>query len=66
MAEFHDKVRVEARCIRTTAFAILVEVDGEEVWIPQSQVDDDSEVWQDGDDGELVVSKWIADQKGLS
>ena len=57
MAEFRDKVRVEARCIRTTAFAILVEVDGEEVWIPQSQIDDDSEVWQDGDEGELVVSR---------
>jgi hypothetical protein len=39
--------------------------DGEEHWIPKSQIDDDSEVYREGDVGKLVVSQWIAEQKGL-
>ena len=33
-------------------------------WIPKTQVHDDSEVWQDGHFGDLVVTEWIAQQKG--
>jgi len=48
--------------------AILVEdEDGEEVWIPNSQIDDDSEIWEDsekGEEGKLVISEWLATQKG--
>jgi hypothetical protein len=29
-------------------------------------VHDDSEVWRERDHGELVVSRWIAEQKGLA
>jgi hypothetical protein len=60
-AEFEGVV-----CVRATDAAILVRIDGEEHWIPQSQVSDDSEVWQEGDEGRLVVSQWIAMQKGLA
>ena len=35
-------------------------------WIPQSQVHDDSEVWRENDRGELVLTRWIAEQKGLA
>jgi hypothetical protein len=60
-------VKIEdARCIRATEKAILVEIDGDQHWIPQSQVDADSEVWKEGDEGTLVVSDWIAEQKGLA
>jgi hypothetical protein len=59
-AEFENVV-----CIRETDKAILVRIDGAEHWIPQSQVSDDSEVWHEGDEGKLVVSEWIAKQKGL-
>ena len=34
-------------------------------WIPRSQIDDDSEVWRLGQKGVLVISEWIALQKGL-
>lgn len=61
-----DAVRLEARCVRATSNAILVDVDGEEVWIPQSCVHDDSEVWKRGDEGTLVVTRWIAEKKGLA
>lgn len=39
--------------------------DGDEHWIPLSQIDDDSEVYEKGTEGALVVTKWIAEQKGL-
>lgn len=52
-------------CKAATAKAILVVIEDEEYWIPQSQVDDDSEVWEKDDEGTLVISDWIAEQKGL-
>ena len=54
-------------CKKETDKALLCVIDGEEHWIPKSQVDDDSEVFNDGDNstGKLVVSEWIATQKGL-
>lgn len=68
MPEFRDYVDIrDVRCIRETAKAILIEIPGygEDLWIPQSQVDDRSEVWHEGDEGTLVISQWIADQKDL-
>jgi len=58
--EFED-----THCIKDTDDAILVVVDDRQVWIPQSQVDDDSEVYEKGHSGTLVISEWIAIQKGL-
>lgn len=61
-------VSVDATVIRETELAVLVEVDGEEVWIPDSQIDDDSEIYVgagEGTEGVLVVNDWIAKQKGL-
>jgi hypothetical protein len=51
---------------RETEKALLCEIDGEEVWIPKGQIDDDSEVYEMGTEGTLIISKWIAEQKGLS
>ena len=51
-----------------TENAILVEdEDGEEVRIPNSQIDDDSEIWNEsekGEEGKLVISEWLATKKG--
>ena len=52
-------------CLRSTDKAILVRIDGVDVWIPQSHVHDDSEVYKAGDEGTLVISEWMATQKGL-
>lgn len=60
------------RVVRATARALLVVIDGEEVWIPSSQIHDDSEVYLDenmaiqGSPGRLVITSWIATQKGLA
>jgi hypothetical protein len=61
------------RCLRQTDGAIYVvipAVPGRRAewsgWIPQSQVHDDSEVWREGDTGEIVLTRWIAERKGLA
>ena len=68
MPTFPSKVRVRNVTVkRATGKALLVETeDGDEHWIPQSQIDDDSDVYADGDVGDLVISEWIAKQKGLA
>lgn len=57
-----------AKCIHVKGKAILVEalLFDEPVWIPFSQVDDDSEVYQKGDEGTLIVSDWWAEKEGWS
>ena len=52
-------------CIRSSDKAILVVIKDKEHWIPQSQVHEDSEVWKNGDEGVLVITEWIAEQKNL-
>lgn len=49
--------------------AILVEIEGEQVWVPKSQIHDDSEVYSKASGeggGDLVVSTWWAEQRGLA
>jgi len=53
----------DVKAIAATVNAILVCIDDEEFWIPQSQVDDDSDVYAEGDEGTLVITEWLANQK---
>lgn len=55
------------KVIKATNKAILVDIPGclSPLWIPQSQIEDDSEVWKEGDEGDLVVTEWIAEKKDL-
>ena len=52
---------------RNDRSAILVQIPGfeEPVWIPYSQIHDDSEIYAKGDTGSLIISRWIAEEKGL-
>lgn len=46
--------------------AILVEIEGEKVWVPKSQIHEDSEVYsKESGGGTLIVTTWWATQKGL-
>ena len=56
-----SNVTVEAE----TEKAILCLIDGDKHWIPKNQIDDDSEVYKKGTEGTLVITEWIATQKGL-
>lgn len=48
-----------------TGAAILVEYDGEDYWLPKSQIAD-PETYEVGDCGVTVsVTEWIANQKGI-
>ena len=48
-----------------TAKALFITVDGEKKVVPKSQVHDDSEVWQTGDKGTMIMAKWLADKEEL-
>ena len=36
---------------------------GDDLLIPVSQIDDDSEVYEVGHEGELVITEWLAGQR---
>lgn len=65
--EHHDDgIRIEnVRVVHATDKALLCEIDGDETWIPKSQISADSEVSEAGDEGTLIITEWIAEQKGL-
>jgi hypothetical protein len=45
--------------------AILCDIGGDEIWIPLSQIHDDSEVYKMGTKGTLIITEWLAKKKGL-
>jgi hypothetical protein len=66
MPDFKTKAEFpNCKVVDISQLAIEVDIDGVLYWIPQSQVDDDSEIWENGQEGTLVVSEWIAKEKGL-
>lgn len=57
----------DGKAIRETEKALLVRLDsGEEKWIPKSVVHDDSEVYELGNCGDVVVAEWWAEKEGLA
>jgi hypothetical protein len=64
--EFED-----VTCLKQTNAAILCRIldedddIDEDVWIPLSQVHDNSEVYEEGTEGKLIITRWIAEQKEL-
>ncbi len=53
-------------CDRETEKAVhIIFDDGSKAWIPKSCVDDDSEVYKEGDEGKLVLPEWFALKEGL-
>lgn len=55
----------DVQVLKATPAALLCRIQGDQFWVPQSQVHDDSEVYQEGDKGALVCSEWIAESKGF-
>lgn len=53
--------------MRESQKALLIRqgLQGEEVWVAKSHVDEGSEVKNDGDSGTLVIPNWIAEEKSL-
>lgn len=63
---------VHCTAVRETPKAVLVDMPDytdDQVWVPKSQIHDDSEVWEDsvdGGTGTLIVSTWWAEQRDLA
>lgn len=55
----------DVECLKETPKALLVNIDGDEFWIPKSVVDDDSEVYHEGHRGKLVLHEWFCEKEGL-
>ena len=56
----------KSKALRDTAKALLVELDGgEEVWVPKSVIDEDSEVFEPGNTGTLILAQWFCEKNGL-
>lgn len=54
----------EGKCTRDTEKALLVKIDDKDLWIPKSCVHDDSEVYEVGHEGTVVVKRWWAEKNG--
>lgn len=60
-------VRAETEEGEPNEGAIQVEIDdGRLFWIPKSQVHADSEAYELGTDGTLIIPEWLADKKGMT
>jgi hypothetical protein len=60
----------KGKCIRATERAILVKLEkGKEIWIPKRNVHDNSEVYEvgeEGNEGNVIVKTWWAEQEELA
>lgn len=62
-----DLWKGEAQVVRHADKAMLVEHEGEEGWVPYSQIDEDSELQEDSAlwaEGEIVIPLWLAAKNG--
>ena len=57
-------VRVYGKKKTETEKAVLVEIDGEDYWLPKSQIK--GSVTQANDDYECEIPLWLAEKKGLA
>ena len=55
---------VECTILRHSGGAVLILVHGEELWIPKSQIEDAADLPAAGN-AEVIMTAWIAKQKGL-
>jgi hypothetical protein len=66
--EEEEPVKVKsAKVKRETPRALLIEIDGEEKWVPKSCVHDDSEVFdaKENAEGMLMLVGWWASENGF-
>lgn len=55
----------DARVLRVSPKAVLVEVAGESRWVPRACLHEDSEVEHEGDHGRVAVARWWAEREGF-
>lgn len=68
-SERYEPVRIAgAVAVAETPDGLCVSVDDEEIWLPKSQIHEDSEVYdlKENAAGVLVIPRWLARTKGLT
>lgn len=62
-----DRGYIELYCtaLHSTDKALLCDFGDSQQWIPHNHIHDDSDVYKPGDKGEILVTEWIAREKGL-
>lgn len=67
MKEYEEKfVEIEdVQALSESPRAVLVYAMGREHWIPKSQIHDASEVYERNQHGNMIITKWIAKERGL-
>ena len=65
--EADEGTRFEVELKHETSKAMLVEFEGEEMWIPRSQIKDEEYDSVEGEDFLVAIwiPKWLADEKGM-
>ena len=53
-------VTLSGRLLREGGMAILCEIDGQQVWVPRSQLLVGTTVQRVGDHGQIVIPRWLA------
>jgi hypothetical protein len=54
------------KLVRQTDKAALCDIDGDEIWIPWSQIGDGSGIEKDGDSGTIYIPRWLAEEHDLA
>ena len=63
-----EKKYLEFECMhveKETEKALQVVINNQTLWVPKSQIAEDSEVSSEGQSGVIKISEWIAGEKGL-
>jgi len=63
-----EPVRIrDVSSVGETEHAVLCRIPGRrsELWIPKSQIHDDSDVYADDQTGTLVITAWLAEKEDL-
>ena len=56
----------DVKVLQETDKALLIDLEGEPVWVPKSCIDfEESDVERVGDEGILMVQEWWAEKEGL-
>lgn len=62
----YEEVEIEVDNLKAqTEKAGLFVIDGEEVWLPWSQIGGGSNVTKNGESGVICIPRWLAEEKGL-
>ena len=61
----HVELFCESIRVSSSGLALYCDFGDSKVWIPISQIHDNSEVWEEGQRGDIIIPLWLAKEKEL-